>query len=1190
MTADQFLSLLEERQLLSERHLTSLRRQVEDSKKKVEAISVAKLLVKKKILTKYQAKNLLETKVDDDVGAAAAVDDNATPTTSEGETGHHVQDLNDLGLSPLEEEVLDAPPPLVETPHTDAPDAAGFSETEPEVEIVEPDDGPEVPLNMDVLEPLGDEDMEPADAAFLQEDLSSDSSDDLADGAIVGELLDDEDFEEDVVPAGEPGLGPEPGAKFTRSIKLKTTSKKNEWDSPLILIGGPALVLLILVGGLAWYLFRADTGQRMFDLAQEQYAGGSYTSAMKNYDDFLRDYPDHTSASLARVHRGLAALRLEKSGSDSSKAWEKAQEVIDDIHNEKDFPQVQAELATLLPEIAEALTQDAKKSDDAEEVKRKMDGARAVIGMIQQRTDVIPPNLRATGRVDEIRRELDLIEIGITSQLKLAATLKVMQEVAAAGKVGEAYAARNELLAEYPDLRANEQLVDMVRRVAEAETGTIQKIDQQLDALDEEPKSPILASVAMAMRQGETYSQAAGQVVIFQIQGAVYALDSSSGELLWRRFVGFDYKVRPVPIEAKPGADVLLVDASRNELLRVDASTGKLRWRLPLAQRCAAPAVAGGNRAVVADRSGRLVLVDLETGDSSSQAVFAQPLRVSPAIHPNGKLAYQLGEHSSIYVMSLDDMSCRQVVYLGHSPGTVDVPPTVVLGQVLVFENWGEKASTLHVFGTNEDGTALTKVQEIRLTGRVHQPPIIDGRKVVLVTDLGQLSVFEVGTADQNNPLVLVAEKQATAEEPTIRYAALSNDQLWIAHKRLAKYEIHAASGRLASHAFDDKFEGDVFDSPPQMIGDLLIVLRRRAGHEGYLVSALNPNSRKIWETEIGVPPAGDPAVRSDPLEVLVANASGAFYRLNSDAIKRSVADQPLVTRTSDQPVLTAEVDFGDGGTTVLAAEGSNKILVYNPAAGASPLQWRALPDKLTCPPAAWQNGLLAPTSIGQVFWIDPSTGGPFGTPFQPTLSPGEPLSWHSPAVVGDNQDAFVISDGQTKLYRVGQKSDPPQLVKLAESEDLSAPLVSAAACVGQVVYVADKANFLQCFSLPELQSLARVALRSPIAWGPYPAGQHVFVATESDQLFCLDEKGQLVWQVELADAPLVGQPIRLDEDVLAATQAGALIRLNLATGHETSRLELGQSLSTGPVPFRKNLLVVGHDGTLLFAKVPGQP
>src|SRR5690606_7701163 len=124
--------------------------------------------------------------------------------------------------------------------------------------------------------------------------------------------------------------------------------------------------------------------------------------------------------------------------------------------------------------------------------------------------------------------------------------------------------------------------------------------------------------VVTAKVNGESAPGVAGVAVPFLVRGAVYSFDAGTGPVLWRRPVGQDNQVHPQRVSQEPTADVILVDSSSQELVRVDGKTGRLVWRLPLEGAAQTPTLVG-DRVFVATESGRLYEVNTETGVSTRQ-------------------------------------------------------------------------------------------------------------------------------------------------------------------------------------------------------------------------------------------------------------------------------------------------------------------------------------------------------------------------------------------------------------------------------------------------------------------------------------------------------------------------------------------------------------------------------------------
>ena len=1219
MTVEQFLDTLEGKGLLSPDLMGKVRRQVDQSSKKITAESLARLLVKKRHLTKFQADHLLEetapdTPVPSDSGLPPLETELSDQDEAPSPGGDDIKLApldgldEDTGLTPLEDssvspqgldplESLEEP---VEEPYEEElreiTSESGVLDTTPprdsdDLELQPSDESFISPS----LEPLDDdtplaEDLEDA-GSLLEDDLAPMSID--SDSDELGELLDEaslvdsDDATEGPLTPAQKGLA---GRFRSKKDLSKTTLKQSEWDSPLLLIGGGALILLVLVGGIAWFLLIRGTGDQIFAQAEENYRNGSYTQAINVYDEFLANYPNHASASPARVGRGLARLRQATQGtSNFERALSVAKEVLREIEDEQAFMDARDELSSLLPDIAEGLARQAKSDPNTAKVER----TKQALGLVNN-SNYVPSSLRPRARVEEIEAMLSLVLRDMERDSELQGALQKMRSQIAGGNVREAYATRKQLLKSYPDLETNESLAAVIRQLSQAELATVERVDKVRSALRKEPDSVVVASLALADRRGETAPLAAGHIALVQVRGAVYGLDASSGRLLWRRKVGFDQTVVPVRIDSKAGSDALLVDADRDELVRVATKTGQMSWRHPIAERFASPAVSGG-RVLVATHSGILHAIDLDSGESTSHLKFRQNFRVAPAVHPDGVYAYQMGEHSSLYIVSLPDMQCKEVFYLGHAAGTVRVPPVFVLRNVIIAENRGTSASILHVLSTDAEGLSLQPVQQFRLNGHVLTPPLVFRRKLVVMTDLGEIKVFDIGTAGDPNPLSEVAQLVATGDRPMVRYPLVDRGNLWIADTRLSKYEVQFSSGKIGTQALDQIYEGDAFDYPLQLAGDVIIHVRSRQGHAGVTVSAMSVASgRQIWETHLAMPPAGEPVVDPKRREVTQATSSGAVYRLNYAAIQDRVRvyDRPLrVSDDDDASFLTHRIDLDNGRMAFSASGGHDRVLIYNPNDRNKPVHWMNVSGQLTCPPCPLGRGLLTPTDSGQVLWLDALTDRPLAAPFQPPLRSGQTFNWRMADVLQNNSEQAVLSDGYSKIYRVGVNESPERhLVALAQTTEIATAIVSPIAVLDQTVYAVDSEGVLLSFLLPDLQPGKRLPLEGQLTWGPKRVGLHVLVTTDRDELFCVDEAQNFVWRRPLSYGPLVGTPLADDNHyILTSSQGnqGVIWRIAADTGKEIAKVEIDQPLATGPVLFGSRLMVAGHDSTLLVIGKP---
>jgi outer membrane protein assembly factor BamB len=1301
ISAEEFLAVLEQKDLLPAKVLESLKGQVRKSAKPIAAAAVAKLLIEKGLLTPALAQRLLSAgpkppgrvearpkpkpsagpkkatddddfglaPLDDDLGLAPLDDPTGLVPLEEpgglvplGEPEGLVPLDEPAGLAPLEDlaplddlTLLDeapTPPAARKLPATAAkPSAPGAGSPAsakrpqakpaqaPATKAAQPaatkpaGGGPSTPAPTSAPSRAGKPPVAPAATKPAAEKPSTPTP------AAGGSLLDEElpelssgiglvplDGLMDADAATLAGPLATPEQKKGRSEKKKRSKKG--WDSALILVGGGALLGFLLLGGALLWWFSRQGADVILVQAEDDYRKGSYAQAIQKYDEFVAKYPTFPGASLARVHRGLAEMRQATDGStDWARSLETAERVLKKISSETEFRnESQAELASLLPAIAQGLAQTAQKNLDQATV----DQAQKTLKMVENPNLVSPSNRPAT-RLTDIEAMLALTQRQIDKGKELDRTVAGMNAAVGRGKDVEAYRIRDALLKQYPSLAADAKLQAAVQAVSQAERAAVKRVVQERAAQTKEPPGRIPVTVAMAARQSRSPPPESQDRVIFaRAGGAVYGLDAATGKVLWRRWAGIEANDRtpafpPTAVDDRPTSDALLVDAAGNAVLRVEAATGKLRWRQPIGERFDAYPVITLSQVLVATRSGRLVTIDLESGKSPGYVQIPQPLRVAPAVDPRGSTIYQVAEHSNLYVLSAETgaekgdsphlgeapsgpfrqmgavpfFRAREVVYLGHAPGSIVTPPVLVSRFLIVAENDRAAESRLRVF--NVDGSRSEPLQEIRLPGHVVTPLVVSDLRVLAVTDTGSLGVFDVSGSDPKQPLVRVGEGvAATDSAPSgggpgslVRFPFLLGPQVLMADSQLTRYDVQSSRDRLQPTGIQD--EASTTLQPLVAIGQTVFHVRRKEGMPGVLVSAWSAGDKPYWETALADPLVGEPIVDPTTRQVTAVTAAGSCFRLEATTLKDGkLIDQPaaaLLPAEVRQPV--SDVVRLDGGLLALRIKGSG-VFVYAKDSGSAaasgqtktpdPFIRLALPDPLACRPVSFAGGLLAPTKGGQVLLLDPASGANRAEPFQPRLQSGVPLAWQEPAVLG--LDEFAVTDGRTNLYRVTIKTQPKLYLAVADTAKTPEPIVAPLAAVGRVVYAAD-ARTLTAYELPKLSRGKQWPLSGRAVWGPRRIGQRVLLATDDDRLFCLTPDQKLLWQVPLAHGPLAGAPAESGGRYVLASVAGTVWTIDAQSGKEAAVEDLGCPLGSGPVPYGDQLLLAGRDGTLYLVAKP---
>jgi len=1088
---------------------------------------------------------------------------------------------DDLGLAPLEEDKPKTAKPRP-TKKTAKPTPATTQKAEPTAgKKQEPAPQPA-----------------PAASSLLDDELTS------LDSAPLDGLMDDSS-----ATSGGPLLQTAPKRKGLRGLfgsKKKVGRKENVWDSPLILLGGGSLLMLMLVGGLLYWTLSSRSGKELLKLADEDYRAGSYTQAMDKYDDFVEDHSNEPAASFARVRSGLCRLRQATATKTNwTGALTTTKTVLREIGSEPDISEANGELAAMLPAIAWGLAEQARQNTDPALLAQSRDA----LLLLEKH---VPKSSRPADRVAEIEASLALTQRAIDRGKRLEEQVAAMRKAIADGNSPLAYDIRKRLLKEYPRLAEDEKLAEVLLEVSKAQLSAVEPVEKSQSALTDEPTQPFISTTALAQTKLTAKVAVAEEAQLFAIaDGAAYALDAGTGKVLWRRFIGYktdgrSLPIQPVYVSAGSGSDCILSVPNGNELWRVEGATGKILWRFPVGETIDAQPLIAGGKLLLATRAGKLITVDIESGQSPGYVKLPQEVRTAGVVDSRGESVFQPADHSNLFVISLADGKCLQVVHIGHEQGSITAPPVLIGGFLVVAVNEGNNDSRLKVFAVKQnagddsdqegeaaEGLSLVAKGDIPLAdqGHVDTAPQISGRRMLVPTDAGFVFVFELAGIDAKEPLVKFAETAVPGEKDVLRYALLDGTEVWLADEQLTRYDIITARKRLDPSGMLQK--GSTFDQPPRTIGRAIFTVGRKAGSRGTIVAAVGMDQRNTcWETRLAVPILGAPlgadadAGADAPEGIAAATALGALFELDVPTRGQTIVQKPAfvmppaaVEETfTDQLVLDGSKLALDGGA------GSSRMLVLSP--------WKAplssiveAPGKLTCSPTAFAGGLLAPCDVGQVFLLDPSSAARRVAPFQPRLSGDQKFQWRQAAVVDD--DRVAITDDLGTIYLLDLKDQPqPHLAALTQ-RSTGNPITSPLAVLGDVVYGVDSDGKLCSFKLPKLEPGAKTVLAGRLVWGPRRVGEAVLLATDDGRLMCLAGEEKPLWNVPLNIGSLAGDPLPVGDSYILATTDGVVIRIDSQTGEQQAKIETNRPLATGPTAYGQNLLLGGHDGCIHQMKQP---
>ena len=311
MSAKKFVQLLEDNGALDPATLREVRRQI--SEKNVSAETIAKALVKKGKLTKFQATKLVgeataDTRPDsdDESGLLLLVED--TPPDEDIVMLEDAEDATaTVGLTP----VHDAGAALTPVGAARSTGSGGLEVLDGGLESLDPFDGAG---GLDTLDSFP----QPVKAPRAD---------------------------------GEEGSG-----------SKKRREKKNhaDWGGTLMIGGGGLLLFLVLAGVLLYYNLIKQSPLELFEVAEEAYRSESYSDAMAKFEKFVKSYPRDDNADPARVRIALCRLRIVMG--DPLRAYDTAKEQLPTVQELEAFATAREELATLLPSIPEGFINKAKQA------------------------------------------------------------------------------------------------------------------------------------------------------------------------------------------------------------------------------------------------------------------------------------------------------------------------------------------------------------------------------------------------------------------------------------------------------------------------------------------------------------------------------------------------------------------------------------------------------------------------------------------------------------------------------------------------------------------------------------------------------------------------------------------------------------------------------------------------------------
>lgn len=1047
-----------------------------------------------------------------------------------------------------------------------------------------------------------------AAVVFDDDDADAIDAEPVLGEAVDAEPLDAEPVGTRVVDAQPLEAEPIGGAPLAEAIPVAGTAaasrrparpkpEKNQWDSFKIY---GVLVILLIVLVLGYYLFQSLTrGSASEYLARgdEMYASQNYEAAIGAYEYYLNNFSgDEAKESFARVRVVLAQLfdanRKFRQPADVTKL---ANELLPKIETEQGLDASnRADLAGLLVDVAEKIARQADQAENADAKEQLVEDLDRQLELIES-PKYLTSSLRQTlqNRVNGVTEDRQRVVRDIQRDRELAAAIAEIERLLKQQQTKEAYQVRRTLVRRYPQLLDNPRLAELVREASEVQKDLVDNGGVEPPVNTDEIENDVLRTVVLANRTGEATPELAGQVVYSRSRGSVIALDAEDGHLLWRRYVGYRDDYPPIALGPMADDGVLLSDGERSEVQKLDGRDGSVQWRAEIGEPFAEPVVQDGY-VFVATQSGRLAMLSGETGRSEWVSDIPQQLEVGPLLTERQNLVYQTGDHSNLYLLDSRSGACVESYYTGHAEGAIRVPPVFLLNHLFVFDNSGEDYSLVHVLKTNDQGRGLERAQsDFRLVGNVVEPPQILDRRVIILTDRGQVLVLDIEPTKEGNQVSQVAELVASDQAPIHSQMEVDRGEMWVASDRLQRFELQINTGRVVGDWV--QFEGDTFTAAPQLVNNVLLTTRVVRGTQGVRVAALDPKSGAThWQIDVGVPTALA-SVNPETNSVYAVTSQAALYLLDREAVATGATTGPIENPGGSGRAMRfgTPIPLSDGNAALVNHATPGQIAVFAPERERQKLRLVTLaipPGSGPQRPVATGGGLLVPLTTGRIMLMDYRTGRSMAAPFQPAVEPGAEVQWSHPVVLPDDPDQVIIADNRGRIYRL-RAGD--QVRPLADKE-LPRKILGPAAAFADAVVLLAEGEVGDALLIVEAQGLEvrkEILLERKVAWGPFAVQDDVLFATDDGIVTRLNNVGETVWQVTLPEAvELTASPVEINGHLLLLGESGVLVTVDTASGEVQAQSTIDQPIASEPVLFGSRLLVPGDEGTIYVANPPEAP
>ena len=975
--------------------------------------------------------------------------------------------------------------------------------------------------------------------------------------------------------------------KPDRSVLSVPTGRRRPGEqdiftSPLVMglsIGG---VVLLLVTGIFWFLMAREQASRLFTQAQSELSNGQAAQAVISFETFVKTYPRH--ALRRQVDRGLDQALVQKETTGTSPAWkrglEQLQKLISNHRAESDFAEMHPTLFKLSEEISLGAAQTAETARDAE-LLIISDEARSLMERYADPTT--PP----TAALTRIKQTKDTAEKAIGKQNTFDSAMAAVETALTNKQPIVALAEREKLVRRFADYANQKRVKTALQKALDLERSVIATDETERAAeTNDDDASPIVSSLGLFHTRSRTEEVSAGRVAYVLAKDSCYAVDTVTGEFVWRRIIGLDVPFFPLLANASRPS-LLLYDSRRQTLDCCQPTTGKLIWRQKLNGRPRAAPLIHEGQIYLATGDRALCRIDLDSGRLSAKVTFSQNILGPPSLSHDGKHLLIVGDMAMVYALTLRPLGAAAMTFTDHAAGAIVAPPVSMGKLLLLCENDKADSTRLRVFDAGQPTAPLVELTGARVAGAVHDAPVLRGNQLVVPSSNEHLAAFSVTDEAGRAGLAPVAQYRVQDGYGGPIFVALGPDrQFWSASSAFRRFEIGADTIRMDQNA---QAQG-IASQPLQLVGEQFFVGRKAPFHDAVVFSAVD-RERMLspWRSVLGAEPLELTAARDGG--TISVNEAGQIVslgpaRLKQGGIELKAASELELPADTKLPLRATRLH--DGRLALAATGETTQVWVVGGSGQADATLKLTKGDVVEANPVLFDDGLVVPLSA-RLKLLPLGTGKKSVQDWLAPVDENAKRRWRFLTRLDGNE--LIACDDTGLLTRVQLRTtDVPHLAGAAKLQ-LDQPVDVAPALRGEMLFVADASGAVRQLNTRSFDVDGQRAFAAPVR-GVWTVGESLLIWAGDDKLHAVSAGKELPerWSMPLTGHQPAGASVEWSGLIWVACRDGLVLALDPATGKESRRLELPQVLSLGLRVIGDELFAIACDGTVYRIDAGGKP